>query len=481
LFPLLYEINTRCWLASLSTASGRRVTLASIPDSEFEFFERCGFTHVWLMGVWTLGTRGRSWSRRCYAGREDEFGCSRIAGSPYAITGYDVSRRLGGESGLARFRQALNRRGIQLVLDVIPNHTAIDHPWVREHPDYFVTSPASRPGFLKPFRHASHWFAHGDCGHGNPWVDTLQLDYTKPAVHEAMTRELIRVSERCDGVRCDMAMLALADVFSRTWQLPASGGAGEFWPNAMAAVRRHRRDFLFIAEVYWDLEERLQALGFDFTYNKRLYDRLVAHDGAGAIAYLNSLTPEFLARSTHFLENHDEPRIAGLLDPDEHRAAALLVTALPGMRLFHEGQLTGARKHANVHFAERSDEAVDASIHQFYRTLFAALPNTAVGSGKPLLDPARAWEGNDSNQNFVLVLWQKYPGAFDLAVINLAPHPSQCFAPVHVARLEGHDWNVRDLLGSEQYVRTGRELAGRGFYLDVPAHAAQLFHFSRSN
>ena len=85
-----------------------------------------------------------------------------------------------------------------------------------------------------------------------------------------MARELERIATMCDGVRCDMAMLILPDVFERTW-----GRRPEpFWPRTIERVRKAAPSFLFMAEVYWDLEWELQQQGFNYTYDKRLYDRL---------------------------------------------------------------------------------------------------------------------------------------------------------------------------------------------------------------
>src|SRR3989442_359685 len=60
LHPLLYEINTRCWLPELSAKCGQPITLANVPDSEFADWQRLGLTHIWLMGVWTSGPRARA-------------------------------------------------------------------------------------------------------------------------------------------------------------------------------------------------------------------------------------------------------------------------------------------------------------------------------------------------------------------------------------------------------------------------------------
>ena len=161
--------------------------------------------------------------------------------------------------------------------------------------------------------------------------------------------------------------------WGRPRRLPVSGGAsphqayvsqqtipaqsttepaqGEFWSSAISAVRPEFPGFVFLAEAYWGLETRLQALGFDFTYDKALYDSVAARDATGAQRRLLGMGAEAVARSAHFLENHDEPRVASILSPAEHRAAALLVLGLPGMRLLHEGQLAGARRKIPVQLA----------------------------------------------------------------------------------------------------------------------------------
>jgi hypothetical protein len=478
--PLLYEINTRCWLTDLSARAGRSLTLRDVPDTEFDSFKRCGFTHVWLMGVWTLGRRGRAHSERVYAGRDTGFGCSDVAGSPYAITGYAVSRKLGGDAALEVFRRKLNARGIKLILDFVPNHTAIDHPWSKSRPYFYVTSNDPRPGTLKPYRGAAQWFAHGHDGYGDPWVDTLQLNYRNPDLRQAMCDELLGIATKCDGVRCDMAMLELNGVFERIWrEFPwtAEIPRTEFWTDAIEAVRRRHPEFLFLAEVYWDLEQRLQQLGFDFTYDKRLYDFLVARDSAGAANYVRSLSAGFIARSAHFIENHDEPRIASLLNWAEHRAAALLIMTLPGMRFLHEGQMSGARIHANVHFDRRGVEQPGNEIAAFYSNLLGALPMTAIGTGEwKLLTPQAAWPENPSHMHFVLVQWQRTSDAFELAVINLAAHQSQCFAPLQIEGLKQGSWQFGDLLSDQTFARDGAELAQRGLFLDLPPHGAQLLH-----
>jgi glycosidase len=279
-----------------------------------------------------------------------------------------------------------------------------------------------------------------------------------------------------------MAMLVLNDVVAKTWEsFPIANHqapAAEFWASAIAVVKETHPGFLFLAEGYWGLEARLQALGFDYTYDKPLYDGLVARDAAGVQNHLLGMSAEAVAASAHFLENHDQPRIASILSPAEHRAAALLILSLPGMRFLHEGQLSGARLKLPVQLARRPEEAGQAEIANLYEQLLTTLPGTAVGQGKGQLTKLRgAWAGNPTAQNFVIVQWQKQAPEFDLVAVNLAPHRSQCYALLDLERLAAHNWEMKDLLGRERYQRSGDDLQTQGLYLDLPAHGAQLFHF----
>jgi len=495
-FPLLYEINTRCWLRALAEESGASITLANVPASEFAAWQQLGVTHVWLMGVWTTGPRARAEAlkhpglRAAYDKVLPGWTEKDVAGSPYAIADYQVPPVLGGEAGLEEFRHKLRQHGLKLVLDFVPNHLGLDHPWVRDRADLFVQSPTEVPGaFLVKTSGGRRWLAHGKDPYFPSWTDTVQLDYRRADTRAAMTQLLQSVAGRCDGVRCDMAMLLLNEVFARTWErFPVAGQqsrAGnhqvflpEFWSGAIAVVKKAQPSFLFLAEAYWGLEPRLQALGFDFTYDKALYDELASHRPAEAQRHLLEMTAESVAASAHFLENHDEPRIASALSPEEHRAAALCILGLPGLRLLHDGQLDGARLQVPVQLARRAAEPKQAGIRQLYEQLLTILPGTAVGRGKgEVLKPRLAWADNPTAQDFVIVQWQVQAPEFDLVVVNLASYRGQCYAPLTVPNLMAHNWSMKDLLGPERYERFGEDLQNQGLYLDLPAHGAQLFHF----
>lgn len=487
--PLLYEINTRCWLSALSASSGTNISLADVPDAELAGWQKLGFTHIWLMGVWTTGPRARGEAlrhpelRRAYDQLLPGWQESDVVGSPYAIGDYQVPPALGGEAGLAAFRERLHHFGLRLLLDFVPNHVGLDHAWVSERPELFVQSPAEAPGtFAQTTRAGVRWLAHGRDPYFAPWTDTVQLDFRQPATRAMMTQLLQSIAGCCDGVRCDMAMLVLNEVFTKTWesfpidnhQLPAD----EFWASTIPAVKQAHPGFVFLAEGYWGLESRLRSLGFDYTYDKVLYDGLVSRDAVGVQRHLIGMDAEAVAGSAHFLENHDESRIASILTLAELRAATMLILGLPGMRFLHDGQLSGAQLKIPVQLARRPLEPTRADIAAIYNVLLTTLSATAVGQGKgELLQPRPAWSDNPTAQNFVIVQWQSRPPQFDVVVVNLAPHRSQCYAPLTFQHLSAHNWAMKDLLGRECYKRSGDDLQNQGLYLDVPALGAQLFHF----
>lgn len=487
--PLLYELNTRCWLRELSARSGRPVHLGQVPEEEFATWKRNGFTHIWLMGVWTICARAREVALNDAALLDGfrkalpDWNPEDVTGSPYAVGDYRVPEEHGGEEGLRRFRERLHAHGLKLILDFVPNHTGLGHPWVKMRPELFVQGhPGMRETFATETSAGVVWIAHGKDPFFPCWADTAQLDYRRADTQAVMIEVLQAVAARCDGVRCDLAMLVLRDIFAKTWSSfprTAMQAPGEFWADAIAAVKREFPEFLFMAEVYWDMERNLQRLGFDYTYDKWLYDHLAYDNCAETQNHLVDVEPEFLAHSVHFLENHDEQRAATRFTFDEHKVAAVLTFGLPGMRFLRQGQLEGARVRLPVHLSRQPAEPTDARVAAFYEMLLTALASTAVGHGAfEILRPRAAWSDNATDHYFVVVQWQAGPEAFDLIVVNLAAQPSQCYVTPTIAGLARREWKMEDLLGEEKYWRNGNEMAARGLYLALPPRGAQFFHFT---
>jgi len=487
--PLLYEINTRCWLRDLSDAAGARVDLSQIPEPEFERWQDLGFTHIWLMGVWTTSTAGREQALRSSKLRQrynevlPDWQPEDVGGSPYAIGEYNVPEDLGGNEGLATFRRQLHEIGMKLILDFVPNHVGIGHSWLQFWPELFVEG---RPGSVGAFKWRSkgddHWIAHGKDPYFPAWADTAQLDYRRPETHRASLDTLKLIATQCDGVRCDMAMLILREVFERTWEqlpCPVPPCEREFWPHAIQTVREQFPDFLFLAEAYWDLESELLDQGFDYTYDKWLADHLKNDNVTQTTSHLSNSKEDIIRRSVHFLENHDESRAADSFDWREHRTAAVLACCLPGMRLLHEGQLSGAKIQPPVQLARRPREERNDEIHAFYTWLLRLLRATAVGHGDhKILTPFPAWSTNKTHQAIMAIQWQNQAGEFDLVVINLADHDAQCFVNPEIADLGAASWRMTDLLSPATFTRSGNEIATKGLYLALTPRAHHIYHFT---
>lgn len=488
--PLLYQVHTRILLAERGRVLGRPATLDDVPDALLDGVVRRGFGWVWFLGVWTTGpaaravSRGRADWRAGFARDLPDLREDDITGSPFAIQAYDVAPEFGGDAALARLRARLAQRGLRLLLDFVPNHVSPDHPWLELHPEFFIEGTeqdlAAAP--QNWVRVGGRVLAHGRDPYFPGWPDTLQLDYRNPRLREAMRGELSRVAARCDGVRCDMAMLVLPDVFRRTWGEGSGsgpGGSGDsapapFWPEAIAQVKARSPEFLFLAEVYWDLEWRLQQEGFDFTYDKRLYDRLRAGEARAVREHLWA-APEYQDRSARFLENHDEPRAAAVLGPEQERAAAVVAFLAPGMRFFHEGQLDGRKVHVSMHLGRRPDEPPDRELQAFHERLFAVLARDEVHLGRWKLCACRpAWSGNPTWERFVVMAWDAGERGRLLAVANYGPTQAQCWTEVPFAPLRG-EVVLEDLLGGDRYVRDAAELAAKGLYLDLPAWGRHAF------
>jgi glycosidase len=493
--PLLYQVNTRVFLQERGAALGRRATFDDIPDSWLDEVAGQGFAWLWFLGVWQTGAAARQVSRSnaklraAFTAELPDVRDDDVVGSPFAVVAWEVHQDFGGDAALARIRERLARRGVKLLLDFVPNHVAPDHPWVRSHPEYFVA------GTQEDLRREPHNYVRVQTGRGpailaygrdpyfDGWPDTLQLNYRHAGLREAQVAELRRISERCDGVRCDMAMLVQPAVFQRTWgdrARPLDGSPPRdtpFWPEAIAAVRRRRPEFLFVAEVYWDLEWELQQAGFDYTYDKRLYDRLHARDATAVRDHLRA-TPEFQRRSLRFLENHDEPRAAAAFDEPVYRAAAAIAFFVPGMRFFHEGELDGRRVHVSMHLGRRPAERVEPRIRAFHDRLLAALRRPEVHDGRwQLWDCRPAWDGNPTHAQFIVMSWDQDERRL-VVVSNYGPSQGQCYVTLALPGLAGKRFTLVDLLGDTRYDRDGDALATQGLYLDVPAWGHHVFEMA---
>lgn len=482
--PHLLEISAWPWLERLSRQERRRVTLADVPGEAWDALRDRGFDAVFLMGVWQRSAVGRLLARVDLAllGEYDRalpgWAMRDIPGSPYSVSAYEPDERMGGWRGLSAARRALNERGMALVLDFVTNHTAFDHPWVLAHPERYVLGTLedyrAAPDGFRPVQDDGrvHFVACGRDPYFPPWRDVAQLNYFNPETREAMRGVLREIARHADGVRCDMAMLVLNEVFEGTWGGLLRGSwrrpGEEFWPEAIASA-----PMMYLAEVYWGLERQLQQAGFDFTYDKGLLDALLGSGPGEARRHVRA-TSEEAGRLARFLENHDEARSAVRL---EHRlpAAATLLCTLPGMRFFFDGQLEGARVRAPVQLGRWQEEPSDPRIQNLYERLLDLASSPVFHEGEwRLLEVAEA--GSLTFENLIAYRWRSGE-----RLVIVAVNPGAAAAQGHV-RFEadsdlppGGAFDLQDRLDGRSYRWARQALAHRGLYVRLEPGQAHAF------
>jgi hypothetical protein len=310
-----------------------------------------------------------------------------------------------------------------------------------------------------------------------PWPDVVQLNAFSPSLRDAVAEMLIGVGRQCDGLRCDMAMLMTNEVFTRTWgDLAGSVPAQDYWPALIARVKRVHPTLVFIAEAYWDMEWTLQQQGFDFCYDKRLYDRLVHESPASVRGHLRA-DPGYQERLVRFIENHDEPRAAATFTPGQARAAAVVVSTLQGARLYHDGQLEGRRVHIPVFLGRGPEEPDDDGLRSFYTRLLRAVVDSDLRHGEWRLCDCIGWPDNQSCEQLVSWCWST-PAARHLIVVNLADAPAQARVRLPWDDLRGQGWALTDRLYGQRFECTGDELAGEGLFVELDGWGAHFFAFA---
>ena len=480
--PVIYEINTWVWLGDLSRMTGRAVTLGTVPAIEWDRIAAGGFDAVWLMGVWQRSPAGIEISMRNAGLLEDftralpDFAGADNVGSPYCVRRYVVDDHLGGPHGLATARRMLAERELRLVLDFVPNHVAPDHPWVHDHPEYLVQgSDADASGEPSSFiRTAGHVFACGRDPYFPAWPDVLQINAFQPGLRQAAIQTIGEIAAQCDAIRCDMAMLMLNNVFERTWGARAGDRpAADYWPTVIPATKAQWPAFKFMAEAYWDLEWELQQQGFDFCYDKKLYDRM-EHEDVEPVRQHLLADRAYQEKMVRFIENHDEPRAAASFSAGKARAAAVAILTLPGARLLHEGQFEGRKVRLPVFLARRPEEPIDHDLKVFYERLLHVTRGDAFRNGEWRLCERSGWPDNQSCLNLLTWCWRQGDEHY-LVVINFRETAAQARVRIPWDELRGQPWRLRDLLSDETYDRDGTEMLDAGLFVDLAPWQCHVF------
>ncbi len=462
------------------------LALDEVPASEWDALAELPVDAVWLMGVWQRSPAGRTAAMAeanlmaAYREVLSDLRTEDIIGSPYCVLDYVVDSRFGGPAALAAAREQLAARGLGLILDFVPNHVAADHPWVIAIPECFLPGTeeelARHPdAFL---RTSAGVLAKGRDPYNPPWQDVLQLNAYAPALRDAALDALKGIADQADGVRCDMAMLMSNDVFGRTWGERAGPvPRDDYWPTLIREIKHVHPKFTFIAEVYWDMEHALQVQGFDYCYDKRLYDRVIAEPAQAVRQHLFA-DLEYQDRLIRFIENHDEPRAAATFAADHARAAAVVMSTLPGARLYHDGQLDGRRKRIPVQLGRGPVERVDDDLRSFYEHLLRTIRDTGLRDGEWRLCGCTGWPDNDSYRHLLAWSWTT-PDRRHLVVVNLSGAPAQGHVGLPWTGLAQRTRELIDQLSGQRFTRAGDELAKDGLYVALDPWAASIFAITR--
>ena len=388
--PVIYQIFTRLYgnktknnKPNGTLQENGSAKMNDITATKLQRISRMGFTHVWFTGLIEHATQTD----------HTAFGISKDhpavvkgkAGSPYAIKDYydiDPDLAVSVPDRMKEFKALLNRThkaGLKMVIDFVPNHVARHYHSdaapkgvedLGEKDDttkgfdpqnnfYYLPGQQLRTDFARsaaqtePYIELPAKATGNDCFNASPsrndWYETVKLNYgidyqggrathfsPTPSTWKKMTDILLFWAEKgVDAFRCDMAEM-----------VPTA-----FWSHAVAAVKKEHPDVLFIGEVYNPAQYRdYLAAGFDYLYDKvGLYDTLRAivcgNASASCITSCWQATDDIKEHMLHFLENHDEQRIASayFAGNAEKAKPALAAGALmsPGAYMVYAGQEIG--------------------------------------------------------------------------------------------------------------------------------------------
>ncbi|MCA9910275.1 MAG: alpha-amylase [Anaerolineae bacterium] len=487
----IYQINTWVWLDELSKQFERPITLDTVPDDILDAIAKPGIDMVWLMGIWQRGEQVRANALKYkheYQRVLPDLKSEDVIGSAYAIADYRVDDRLGGRAGLANLRERLRQRGVRLMLDFVPNHVGTDHEWAK-YPEFVITGTATqkreRPDvFFKSKRFDSkEWvIAHGRDPYFPGWSDTVQLNAFSPQVRRAMVDTLLDIASQCDGVRCDMAMLVLNDIFANTW---GNCNIGErpsldYWEEIIPQVRAQHPAFMFIAEVYWNKEFDILQQGFDYAYDKTLYDRIVRGDIEQIRLHLLA-DIHYQKQLIRFIENHDEPRAFSALGHKKSIPAATLICTLPGAVLLHDGQFVGRKAKLPVQIRRQPQEKLYPELEKYYeRLLWETLDATYENGQFYLFQVNPTGPEDQSYRNLIAYGWRDITTRrYRLIVVNLSD--SHAFGRVNLGYWNELSrqkrWRLYDVTDDEEYLRHGGELTNEGIFIYLEPFESHVFRF----
>lgn len=485
--PNIYEINTRVWLKKLQSHN-TNISLSQIPDDYWLKLKKLGMDYVWLMGVWE--TVPASVDKYCFTpGLMEEYKNALpdwkkedVIGSPYAINNYKLNPILGVHEELYSLKKQLNYLELKLILDFIPNHFHADTELLKSNPEVFLkaNNELQSNDALTYYKAevVNEYFAHGKDPNFAAWQDTVQVNYFSSEARNHMIEQLISLTEICDGVRCDVAMLVSNDVFKRTWHkvIKSTGlqePESEFWIDAIKRVKSKNKRFIFLAEVYWNMEWILQQQGFDYTYDKSLYDRLKKHNASSIIEHLKA-DINYQSKSVRFIENHDEQRALPVFGEAKSKAAAIVLSTIPGMHFFNDGQFEGKTIKLPVQLEREPAELINTGIENFYTKLLETVKTIdTVRFNWELMECSPSGEDDSTYKNFIAFKWYDKQIIY-VIITNYSKEKSYCRLKLDTNHNSGKV-SISDKLNNYVYERKAEELSTLGIFIALSQFESHFF------
>ncbi len=480
--PNIFEINTLVWLNDLSNKFNEEINLQNIPQEIFDNYLSY-FDAVWLMGIWERSPTSEQVAKQ-HEGLQkefhnalDDFTEEDIIGSPYAVYYYHVDKYFGGKDGLQAFRDQLIELNVNLILDFVPNHVSRDHLWTLETSNTFIGGTRedlnNNPDAY--FETYDKIFAHGKDPYFPSWTDTVQINAFSEDAREKAINRLLSIAEQCDAVRCDMAMLMTNEIFKKTWcDKVGSPPEREFWEVVISAVKQEFPEFKFIGEVYWNMQWDLMQQGFDYCYDKRLYDRIIDLNPSSIKTHL-AADFSYQKRLVRFLENHDEPRIINELAIIPSLTGAILVLSLPGMGLIHEGQMKGYQIRTPVQLKRRKKEAINSELLETYRDILDLISTNNIKEGEWELCTVIPIDEEHSAENIISYHWWKDNGKHFLLALNFSEEKSKARIKIPVLPTDPEELLFEDKLNKNSYRYPTQDIQDMGLYIELFGWKSHIF------
>jgi alpha-glucosidase len=286
---------------------------------------------------------------------------SPLADFGYDIAGFrDVDPALGTLEGFDTLLGAVHDRGLRLLMDLVPCHTSIEHPWFREHPDWYIWADGDEPpnNWIASFggpawsrdEQTGRWYLHSF------FPEQPDLSWRNPEVVAAM-QDVVRfwLARGVDGFRLDAIdrllkdpelrddpparapfILPLGEEHARLEHLH-SRNAPDI-AMALSALREAAGDALLVGEVYLPTTEMapyLEHLDASFVFE-------FLNAPLDAAALRGVIEPALALRDPAWVvSNHDFGRAATHFGTGNERLVALLLLTLPGLAFVYQGDEIG--------------------------------------------------------------------------------------------------------------------------------------------